>query len=156
MLAAEQSVPLLAHFPALFPVSFQQDELRLGMADGEAPVEPRPTPLATFCWQTRLWLKHWAQNKNQPLHECLDFTFSCRLLLFFILIEANQRISLYSCGFIGSGAISKALTLWTLRRTTARLPLAVRASATTGKLRDAGSLDRDQQARDGSQVLTEL
>ena len=59
---------LLARFPALFLVSFQQDELRLGTVDGEAPVaalEPEPTPLATFCWQTvsRLWLKHQAEKK---------------------------------------------------------------------------------------------
>lgn len=59
---------LLAHFPALFLVSFQQDELCLGTVDGEAPVaalETGPAPLATFCWQTlsRLWLKHRAEKK---------------------------------------------------------------------------------------------
>jgi len=81
---------LFVHFPALFLISFQQDELHLRMVDGEAPVaalEPGPTPLATFCQQTvsRLWLKHQAKKK-QLLHGCLDFTFSSFLLQFLILI----------------------------------------------------------------------
>lgn len=82
---------LLAHFPALFLVSFQQDELRLRTVDGQAPVavlEPGPTPLATFCRQTvsRLWLKH-REKKPNPTSPCVSgFHLQLSSLQFLILI----------------------------------------------------------------------
>lgn len=74
---------LLAHFPVLFHVSFQQDEPHPGMANGENPSGCAGAKgfnsAATFYQQTmsRLWLEHCTGKKKQPRHECGGFTFSC-------------------------------------------------------------------------------
>lgn len=80
---------LLAHFPALFLISFQQDELHLGMVNGEAPMavlEPGPIPLTAFCRQIVAETPGGKNQEKQPLCVCLGFTFSFLLLQFLILI----------------------------------------------------------------------